>query len=1369
MANQFFLFVIRNRTWVLLAAIGWAIAGAVVAMRTPMDAVPDLSENQVLIVADWPGHEPVDVERQITRPLSLELKSTPGLRAVRGSSEVGFALLYLIFDDAIAYADARRLAQQQLALTKSELPPGVVPQLAAEGISTGQIYWYTVEGSGHDLAALRAIQDTLVAPRLGQVQGVAEVSGVGGFTAEKHVEVDPAALAHANWTLTEFHSAVQDTLRSAAETANLENQVVAKDDGASLRLGDIARVVDSVAPRQGVFEKDGNEAVAGIVHIRYGENPLEVTSAIKTKLRELSDDLPEGVRLVPCYDRTPLIFGAVGTVTRTLLESLLVTTLCVVLVLRHARTSLVITLSLPLAVLGAFLGMEALRLAGVADVQTNIMSLAGIVVSIGVLVDSGIVVAENVTHELRKRFGDEPIEGNVDDIVARACATVAIPAGLATLIMVVSFLPVFYLRGIDGRMYQPLAWTKTLALLSSALVTVTVVPALCATWIRGRLRDESENAIVRSVVAVYRPTLSYLLDHPLPLVLLLAVTLIVAAAATGADLLVRIAVGVGVIAVWWASAKWPSRIAWAIALVVLALFCQSAVHPLRLALRTPLDEGMVMDMPITSPRIPIAQAVDDLKSRNMILCRFPEVAMVTGKAGRADTPFDPAPLDMIETMVEFRPTHLWPHRCILRRDAELQAAAIVGELSAANLVEAPADSKGLVTEIVESGLPRFDAIQRELCWQRWRAFQAQLSRELPLWFVKEAISRSSLRNVATEADIQVLAARLPVNDRRRLAEGPDPISVRALLRELSKRQAELGGNATSLEFQPSLGLRLANTARSWMGFDLQTIDDEMFNAVRAEFDRRAANHVSTINSELRKRSIGTWTQIVCTELFARQPILDDELAKVWDQTLAARYGGHHNTSKHGHGKMPFSSLTGLPVVDPHARYDAVLQKVNDRFQWRTWLWPHDSDSLTKNGGELDRSVQMPGWANVWTRPIQNRVDMLTSGVNSEVGVRVLGEDLDQVVLVSEAVAEVLREVPGAANVIADPIRGKGTLDVRPDVDHAASHGANVAEIDAVIETALRGMVVDGGSKAKEKSDVRIVFRGGLGAGRDYLKSCVVPFRKKADSNGTSEVTLVPLPDVANIRIIDAPATIKSDQGFPRNYVRLNVHDRDPADFVADARRHVKQEIQLPDGIRIEWTGQYEHAAKTRATMLWLVPIVVVAIFGILYVAYFDLVDACLMLLAVPGALAGGALCQWILGVPFSVAVGVGYIACFGMAAATSMVMLVYLREAVASAGGLNAISLEQLRSAVLTGAVHRLRPKLLTEATTLLSLAPMLWSGGPGADVIRPMAAPVLGGILIADEVVDLLLPLAFFYTQRARWLNMHKEPMDTSSDEPNV
>ncbi|MDZ4688658.1 MAG: efflux RND transporter permease subunit, partial [Planctomycetaceae bacterium] len=658
---------------VVVAAVAWAVVGAWVALHTPMDAVPDLSENQVLVSADWPGQNPPDIERRITRPLSLALQSLPGVRAVRGSSDVGYALLHVIFDDAVSFAEARERVGAQLAGLTVELPPGVTARLAADGIPTGQIFWYTVEGTGTDLVELRTLQDTVIAPQLRSVPGVAEIASVGGFVPEYHVAVDLGRLAEAQVALADFATALRTCVEPATghvlHSANteflvrmmpdasgpaqrtdwrhrLEAAVLPLPDGRRLPLAQFGRVALGTAPRRGVFEKDGSEAVAGIVHLRYGHNPLEVTRSVRQRLRQIADGLPATVRVLPCYDRTPLIEGAVGTVTRTLIESLLVTSLCVLVVLRHWRTSLVITLTLPLAVLGAFLGMWALRSAGLADVQTNIMSLAGIVVSIGVLVDSSIVVAENVTHQLRRRFGDQPVTGDVSDLVADACATVAVPAFFAVLIMVVSFLPVFALQGIDGRMYRPLAWTKTLALLSVAVLTVTLVPVLCSLLIRGRVRDESESAIVRSVVGVYRPVLTYLLRQPLPLAVLLGVTLIAAAAATGVDLLVRLTAVASIGVMWWLAARLGTKLALTALMVVVALTAQTSIRPIGLALRLPLDEGMIMDMPITVPRVSVTQALDDLKARNMVLCRFPEVQMVTGKAGRAETPFDPAPLDM---------------------------------------------------------------------------------------------------------------------------------------------------------------------------------------------------------------------------------------------------------------------------------------------------------------------------------------------------------------------------------------------------------------------------------------------------------------------------------------------------------------------------------------------------------------------------------------------------------------------------------------------------------------------------------------------------------------------------------------------------
>lgn len=1385
MARTALLFLIRHPAGVIAAAVIWAVVGIWVALHTPMDAVPDLSENQVLVYADWPGQNPLDIERRVTRPLSLALQGVTGVRTVRGSSDVGYSLLHVIFEDSISFTEARKRVGSQLAESTVVLPEGVTARLAAEGIPTGQIFWYTVEGLGLDLAELRTMQDAVIAPQLRSVAGVAEVASVGGFVPEYHVAVDLEQLATAQVSLAAFATA----LRTVAEpptgqilqSANteflvqvmpptndgnqspqtdwqvtLEAAVLPLADGRRIPLKQVARVSVGTAPRRGVFEKDGNETVAGIVHLRYGHNPLEVTRAVCQRLQRIAEALPPTVRILPCYDRTPLIEGAVGTVTRTLIESLLVASLCVIVVLRHWRTSLVITLTLPLAVLGAFLGMVALRYAGIADVQTNIMSLAGIVVSIGVLVDSSIVVAENVTHQLRKRFGNEPVTGDIRELVADACATVAVPAFIATLIMLVSFLPVFALQGIDGRMYRPLAWTKTLALLSVAILTVTLVPVLCSLLIRGRIRDESESAIVRSVIMVYQPVLRFLLVYPLPLVILLCITLIAAAAATGLDFVVRATTAISLWIAWSMAARLPAKVGLSALLVLAAFIAQSSMRPIGLALRMPLDEGMVMDMPITVPRVSVTQALDDLKARNMVLCRFPEVQMVMGKAGRAETPFDPAPLDMIETMVEFRPRAWWPSRRLLPQDATRHATAVVGALVQAALVESPSDSIALVADIVESGLPRFDAIQREVAWQRLVLTRSDLARDLPVHFINLVAQRlegaGSLTRAITPVDAMGLAEAFPLSDRLRLSQLPDLNTVQLLqsrllvelqqrgwLRNEAYQNADLSTSAT----------QFSNWFRARLDLEPTTLADELCHSLRAEHDRHWRKAVSELNGELRQRAAATWTQIVCTELVTRQPILDADLAQTWQQILAARYGVGRPVTHHSGEHTGLPPLSKLPIIDPHPKYDEIILRLTNDFEQRVWLWPHDAESLTKSNGEMDRAVQMPGWANVWTRPIQNRVDMLATGVNSEVGIRVLGRDFDTVVKASEQIAEALRHVAGAADVIADPIRGKSYCEVVPDSQRTAAHGVALSDVNLLVATATAGQVVCQIDDEPVQRTVRLKLQG---QDKDSLGQLSLVADRVVSISDTDRAANVLLQDVADVKITDGPATIKSENGWMRNYVRLNVRGRETAAFVAAAQRHVQEQVALPPGVFLEWTGQFEHAARTRATMFWLAPLAVLLILALLYVAYRDWADAGLMLLSIPGALAGGVLCQWLLGFPFTVAVGVGYIACFGMAAATSMVMLVYLRDAVAQAGGLERLSLDELKSAVLSGAVHRLRPKLLTEATTVLSLAPMLWSTGPGADVIRPMSAPVLGGILIADEVVDLLLPIAFYAVRRFRW-----------------
>ncbi len=403
---------------------------------------------------------------------------------------------------------------------------------------------------------------------------------------------------------------------------------------------------------------------------------------------------------------------------------------------------------------------------------------------------------------------------------------------------------------------------------------------------------------------------------------------------------------------------------------------------------------------------------------------------------------------------------------------------------------------------------------------------------------------------------------------------------------------------------------------------------------------------------------------------------------------------------------------------------------------------------------MDTAVKMPGWTNVWTMPIQNRVDMLATGINTPIGVRVLGRNLEDIVRGSEEVARVVKGIAGAVDVVADPVRGKPYIEIRLDRERAARLGVRAGEVNEVIETALAGKVVSATVEGRERHPVVVRYARSRREDEESVRDLLVTAHGTARGPGSSSRPphQVPLSEVAEIAVVEGPATIKGENGLLRNYVRLGARDRDASDLVEEAKAAVARDARLPDGVFLEWTGQFEYELRARRTLTLVVPVVVALIFAILYWTYHDLADAALMMMAVPGAIAGGLFFQWLLGFKFSVTVWVGYIACFGMATSTGIIMLVYLREAVARAGGLERMTLGELRQAVLDGAVHRLRPKLLTEGTVVIGLAPMLWSSGVASEIIRPMAAPVLGGILVADEVIDLFLPILFYWVRRRRW-----------------
>ncbi len=1384
---------IRHRGIVIAAALVLAAWGVFAVGHTPIDAIPDLSENQVIVFTDWLGRSPQEIEDQITYPLSVSLQGLEGVRVVRSSSDCGFSMVSVIFDDTIAVQTARQEVSERLARAAQLLPKGIVPYLGPDTPATGQIFWYALEGRDIDLGQLRSLQDWYLRQQLSSVPGVAEVASVGGFPMEYQIDIDPERLKHTGVTLGRLLHAVakangavgghvihkagseyvvrgegwlgssSDKLGSTADpqsiVRDLENIVLPISAGESIRLGDVAEVALGPQLRRGVFEKDGSEVTGGVVLMRHGENPLEVTRRLKAKIAELQVGLPQGVRIVPVYDRTPLIQGAVRTVTATLAEATIAASICVFIVLLHVRTSFVIAITLPLASLAAFLAMWLLRKMGIADIQTNIMSLAGIAVSIGILVDVAVVMAENVMFTLKNKFGDARVTGDVRELVLPACRTVGRPVFFAVLIMLLSFLPVFALEGAEGKMFRPLAATKSLALLAAAVLAITLVPALCTVFVRGRLRNERDSWLVRSVMDVYRPVLEYLLANPAALAWIVSVTFIVGFAPIGARWLAAGALFIALVTVGVLTRRAGRRWFALGSLIVIALVADQRITPLQSDfLLNPLDEGMVMDMPITIPRASITRSLDDLKARDMVLCHFPEVDMVVGKAGRAETATDPAPLDMIETMVNFRPVEFWPRRKLSERDARRQCAAVLGGLVDRKFVAAPADDQlreGLIGAATMAALDRFDAQSREYAYQRNLEFIAELGRELARFTVEQTaamiVQNGKLSKPVAASDVARIAAELPTSLAENLQNGPLAADVARIARKTAQALGRLVAQDDDLLRGPDgWWSQITGAIGELAGWERPTFESELLAAVDRRWRKDWQAHIRALNSELLARGAMLYTRIAIEEFLARQPILEPKLAATveaidrWreEPPRASRHTAAHHHSAANRTAPPRSEIS--PIVD------ALQVELAAGFDPGLLLWAADRQSLTKPDGELDLAVKMPGWTNVWTRPIQNRVDMLDTGVNSQIGIRVLGRDMDEVVDASEAIAEAVKQLPGALGVSADPIRSKGYLEIRVDREQSAQLGVSVGEVNQLIETALAGSIATTTVEGRERHPVRVRYARTWREDEDAIRNLPVPARQGGKKS------FVPLSLVADIRIVDGPGTINSENGLLRNYVRANVQGRSTLEFVDEARRAVAENVQLPPGVYVEWTGQFLHELRARRALTLIIPAVVGLIVLVLIWTYHDVVDALLMLLAVPGAIAGGVFFQWLCGYNFSIAVMVGYIACFGMASATGIVMLVYLREAVAKAGGLENISLVELRQAVLNGAVHRLRPKLLTEGTTIIGLAPMLWASGVGAEVIRPMAAPVLGGVLIADEVIDLLLPVLFYWVRRWRWTRLH-------------
>ena len=1019
---------LKNRGLVIVFYLAVAAAGYWALVRTPIDAIPDLSDNQVIVFTDWTGRSPQEVEDQVTYPLVTNLQGLPGVRVVRANSAFSFSMINIIFEDNVDLYWARTRVLERLNLVSKQLPEGVVPTLGPDATGVGQVFWYTLESDDMDQRDLRTVQDWFVRYQLNSVPGVAEVASVGGYVQQYQIDVDPNKLRGVNIPISTVVEAVQKSNNNVGGNVveqggqwavvrgigligsmeDMENIMIGASNGTPIYVKNVAEVKLGNAFRTGALDKNGTEAVGGVVIARYGVNTLEVIDAVKQKIEALQAGLPPGVRIVPFYDRTQLINRATDTLKRSLIEELILVTLAHIIFLAHFRSILIVTIPLPLAVLMSFLFMYFM------GISSNLMSLSGIAIAIGVLVDAGIVVTENAFRFMELNNVDPKDRKAVWNTVLESTKLVGRPVFFSMAIIILAFIPVFALIGQEGKLFHPLAFTKTFAMAGATLLAVTLVPVLCTFLIGGKVHSEGHNPVMRFLRRLYEPVLTLALKHRV-IAVCGALTLFLGA--------ILLASGIG-----------------------------SEFMP-------PLNEGDVMFMPVTDPAISIDQARNIMAKQDEMLKAFPEVEWAVGKAGRADTSTDPSPTNMNETIIHLKPQGEW-----------------------------------------RSGMTRESLIT-----------------------------------------------------------------------------------------------------------------------------------------------------------------------------------------------------------------------------------------------EMDEKLRLPGVTNIWTQPIINRIEMLTTGIRTQVGIKIFGNDLKQLEAISRQVADDVKKIPGAVDVYPEQIGGSPYIDIKIDRPAAARYGIDVAVIQDTIEKGIGETNLSVTIEGRRRFPVRVRY--------------APQFRDTPEALGQIPIAMpnggtVPLSQVADVRTVEGATMIQSENGLLRGTVLLNVRGRDVGSFVDEAKQSVAKNIQLPAGYYVAWSGQYENQQRAKSRLLFVVPIVLIVIFGLLYLTYHSALEAAHVLMAVPFALTGGVYLVWLLGYNFSVAVWVGFIALFGTAVQTAVVMVIYLNESVhkKSEGLGRQLTRKELMQAVIDGALLRLRPKVMTVTTVVAGLLPIMWSASAGSEVMKPLAAPVLGGMVSSLLHVLIITPVIFYW-----------------------
>ena len=1027
---------INNRFLVLLLTfmlVGWGIYAV---KNTPLDAIPDLSDVQVIVKTTFPGQAPQVVEDQVTYPMTTAMLSVPKAVTVRGYSFFGDSFVYIIFEDGTDPYWARSRVLEYLNQVSSKLPPEARPELGPDATGVGWVYEYAlVDRSGsHDLSQLRSLQDWFLKYELQTVPGVSEVATIGGMVKQYQVILDPNKLRAYNLPLSKVRSAIQrgnqEVGGSVVELAEAEYMVRAtgyideledlrsiplgmNERGTPILLEDVAQIRLGPQLRRGIAELDGEgEVVGGVIIMRFGENAMTTINGVKAKLEELSRSLPEGVEIVETYDRSALIKRAVKTLGGKLIEEFLVVALVCAVFLFHLRSALVIAVSLPIGILVAFIVMERM------GINANIMSLGGIAIAIGAMVDAAIVMIENV-HKHFEKIG--VTDENRWELIRKAAVEVGPPLFFSLMIITLSFLPVFTLEAQEGRLFAPLAYTKTFAMAAAAGLSITLVPVLMGYFIRGHITPEAKNPVDRLLIFLYRPVINLVLKMP-KMVLGVALFLVIAG-------------------------LWP-------------------ITQIGSEFMPDLDEGDLLYMPSAFPAISIGKAQEILQQTDKLIRTVPEVKRVFGKIGRAETATDPAPLTMVETTIQLKPTNEW-------------------------------------------------------------------------------------------------------------------------------------------------------------------------------------------------------------------------------------------------------------------RPGMTIEKLKQ---------------------ELNSLVKIPGLSNTWVMPIKNRIDMLATGIKTPVGVKVAGPNLDVIQNIGQRIEEVLNKVPGTVSVYSERVASGRYIIVDINRKVAARYALNIADVQEVIRTALGGMRVAQSVEGLERYPINIRYPRDVRDSLEKLRNLPIV---------TPSGAHIPLADVAEVRIDDGPGMIKTENARLNGWVYIDIETGDIGSYVIEAQRVVAEQVKLPPGYSISWSGQYEYMVRAKERLATVVPVTLAIIILLLYLNFRNFSEVLIILGTLPMALIGGFWLLYLLGYNMSVAVGVGFIALAGVAVEIGVIMLVYLNQALKQHNEIalreqRSLSKQDIHSAVIDGALLRVRPIIMTVTAIIVGLLPIMLGGGTGSEVMRRIAAPMVGGMVSATLLTLLVIPAVFLLWKRS-------------------